>query len=83
VGDAAQPIHYVDADSGREVVVVWPIGFSARRTDRLEIVAPDGKVLAREGERVNGLGGGYWAAPGVAEAAHICLGDYVPMRVRS
>jgi hypothetical protein len=79
--DAARPIHYLRADDGRDLVVIWPVGFSGRRTDRLEIVAPDGRVFAREGERVEGLGGGYWAGGGVAEAAHVCLGDYVPTKL--
>lgn len=78
--DAARPIHYL-VDNSRDMVVIWQVGFSARRTERLEIVAPDGKVLAREGERVEGLGGGYWDTPGVGEAAHVCLGEYVPTKV--
>jgi hypothetical protein len=80
--DAVRPIHYV-ADDGADFVAIWPVGFSAWRTNELQIVAPDGKVYAREGVRVEGLGGGYWAGGGVAEAAHICIGDYVPRRVGS
>ena len=79
--DAARPVHYLRTDDGVDFLVIWPVGFSARRTDRLEIVAPDGKVFAREGQRVEGLGGGYWAAAGVAEAAHVCLGEYLPTKV--
>jgi hypothetical protein len=80
-GDVVRPVHYLRADDGVDFLVIWPVGFSARRTDRIEIVAPDGKVFAREGERVEGLGGGYWAGGGVAEAAHVCLGEYVPTKL--
>jgi hypothetical protein len=79
--DAARPVHYLRTGDGVDFLVVWPVGFSARRTDRLEIVAPDGKVIVREGQRVEGLGGGYWAAAGVAEAAHPCFGDYLPTKI--
>jgi hypothetical protein len=79
--DAARPVHYLRKDDGVEFLVIWPVGFSARRTDRLEIVAPDGKVFAQQGQRVEGLGGGYWAGGGVAEAAHVCIGEYLPTKL--
>jgi hypothetical protein len=34
--------------------LVWPAGFSARFTPRLEIVDRDGSVVMREGEQVSG-----------------------------
>jgi hypothetical protein len=41
--------------------VVWPMGFSARLlSGKAELVAPDGTVVAREGDRLDQLLGGYW-----------------------
>jgi hypothetical protein len=38
--------------------ILWPRGFSAREYQgRLELVAPDGKVVARDGEEVPNVGG--------------------------
>ena len=61
---------------GREVLVRWPVGFSARLAPHLEIVAPDGMVIARAGETTKGLGGGYTGG----DAFHVCTGDW-PKRV--
>jgi hypothetical protein len=69
------------SDDGTETLVVWPVGFSARVTDVLEIVAPDGTVVARAGVPVEGLGGGFWAGPNGREAAHVCMPQYGPKRV--
>lgn len=51
---------FTAVDSSEErVSVVWPSGFSARLlNDRAELIAPDGSVLAREGDVISNIGGG-------------------------
>lgn len=57
----------IDWDSTHRVVsfggekVIWPDGYSARLlpTGRLEILAPDGKVIARDGDTVQFVGPDY------------------------
>lgn len=68
------PVTYRVADE--RVNVRWPVGFSARLAPNLEIVAPDGKVIARGGEVTEGLGGGYTGG----DAFNVCIGDW-PRRV--
>jgi hypothetical protein len=69
------PVRY--RQNGREVSIVWEVGFSARLNPRLEIVAPDGTVIAREGELTEPLGGGYLED----DAFWVCTGRYGPTRV--
>ena len=76
--DAASPIHYRSVQDGQEVHVRWQVGFSARLNPDLEIVAPDGTVIAREGVPVDGLGGG---GIGPGDAFSVCLPQYGPTRV--
>jgi hypothetical protein len=76
--DAARPIHYRIVDGGQEIHLRWQFGFSARLAPELEIVAPDGSVVARAGQRVEGLGGGFGADDDVF---FVCIGDYVPRRI--
>lgn len=78
--DAATPIHYRTVGGGEEIHVRWQFGFSARLAPDLEIVAPDGTVIAREGAPVEGLGGG---TTGDDATFSVCIGDYVPQRVGS
>jgi hypothetical protein len=49
---------FLVTDTGRFRPVVWPRGFSAREFDgHAELVAPDGAVVAAEGEVLDGVGG--------------------------
>ncbi|HET7168095.1 MAG TPA: hypothetical protein VFI69_02760 [Candidatus Limnocylindrales bacterium] len=77
-GDAAAPIHYRTVGGGEEIHVRWQFGFTARLAPELEIVAPDGRVVAREGRPVEGLGGG---STGNDDTFTVCIGDYVPRRL--
>lgn len=63
-----------------EVGVVWPAGFSARLNPRLEVVAPDGTVFAREGEPTQEFGGGMIGAEG-DKRFWICMFEYGPRRI--
>ena len=70
------PVRY---RSGEEVRVVWPAGFSARLNPRLEIVAPDGAVFAREGLPTAEFGGGFGGDGD--DRFHICMFEYMPRRL--
>jgi hypothetical protein len=76
-GDAAQPVHYRQVSDGAERPIRWQHGVSARVTDKLEIVGPDGEILASEGVPVEGLGGG----TGNDGISDVCIGKYLPTRV--
>jgi hypothetical protein len=76
--DEAQPIHYTLVENGQEVRLVWQAGFQAWLDPELQIVAPDGKVIAAEGQVATGLSGG-----GTGEgddAFSVCLVEYIPRR---
>ena len=46
-------------DIRERIVLIWPSGYSARLLEaRAELVAPDGSVLAREGDVISNLAGG-------------------------
>lgn len=64
----------VSTTNGDERPVVWPRGFAARLLGgRAEVVAPDGTIVAREGEVLPALGGGLGAS---GPTFHICsIGD--------
>jgi hypothetical protein len=64
--------------AGDEVRVRWPVGFSARLSPALEIVAPDGKVVARAGEITDDLIGGYLEGDAVFT---VCFTTYGPRRL--
>jgi hypothetical protein len=75
--DAVRPVRYRAVEGGADLHIKWQFGVSARFTDHLEIVGPDGTVLAREGAPVEGLGGG----AGNDGAINICIEQYLPKRV--
>lgn len=51
-------VRFLLEDTGDPRAVIWPRGFSARLYQgRAELVAPDGEVIAAEGELLNGVGG--------------------------
>jgi hypothetical protein len=76
--DVATPVHYTQVPGGGEIHVRWQPGISARHNGRLEIVGPDGAVIAAEGRPVEGLGGGYLDND---DTFTVCLGEYHPSRV--
>lgn len=59
------------SEADKELVrVVWPSGWAAWRVDgRAELVTRGGAVVAREGDIVDGFGGG----TGVDDAFHVCI----------
>jgi hypothetical protein len=75
--DTARPVHYFSVADGRELRIRWQPGVSARVTDKLEIVGPDGAVIAREDVAVETLGGGS-GNDGVLNA---CIAKYLPTAV--
>ena len=66
VGDA---LVLVPEAGGAPIHVVWPTGWAAwRRDGRAELVDRDGTVVGREGDVVQGFGGGL----GADDAFHVC-----------
>ena len=50
---------FADEASTNRLQVVWPSGYSARLTNgRSELIAPDGSVLARDGDVISNLAAG-------------------------
>jgi len=56
--------------TGEQVPIVWPSGWAAWRINgRAVLVARDGSLVGREGEVLEGYGGGI----GVDNACHVCI----------
>ncbi len=61
---------FISTANGARESIVWPYGFSARLVDgKAELLAPDGAVIAREGEVLDDLGGGLGVS---GDAFHVC-----------
>lgn len=75
--DAEQPVHYRLVDTGEEVQLAWQTGFQAWLRRGLQIVAPDGKVIAADGQVATDLGGGQL---GNDDRFTVCIGEYAPKR---
>lgn len=53
-----EAVAFVSSDDGTSEDLVWPRGFSARLVDGFaEVVAPDGSLIAREGDVISNLSG--------------------------
>ena len=67
---AGDELIILSQSSNEPVKVVWPSGWAAWRLDgRAELVSRDGAVVAREGDVIDGFGGGV----GVDNAFHVCI----------
>jgi hypothetical protein len=58
-----------------EADIIWPEGFSGRLNPELEIVAPDGEVIAREGVPTP-----RWLGGGVPGGTFACIPGNPPRR---
>lgn len=58
IATAGDDLVLVNVDSGQTIRVVWPSGYAAWRLDgRAELHARDGRLVGREGDVIEGLGG--------------------------
>jgi hypothetical protein len=61
---------FISTFTGGVGPIVWPHGFSARLVDgKAQLLAPDGTVIAREGDVLGDLGGGIGLT---GDAFHVC-----------
>jgi hypothetical protein len=72
--DTISPVHY--RYRNELVRVRWPEGYTARLNPGLEIVAPDGEVVARDGESTPS-----WAGFEMDGAYQVCIPGNPPRRV--
>jgi hypothetical protein len=65
-----QTLVFISLDGKRTVDLVWPRGFSARLLDeRAELIGRNGSVIARDGDVLDGIGGGLGST---GDAFHVC-----------
>ena len=65
-----QTLVFISLDAKHTVDLVWPRGFTARLLDgRAELIGRDGSVIARDGDVLDGIGGGVGSA---GDAFHVC-----------
>lgn len=58
LGRDGNDLTFLLLDTGVPRPVIWPRGFSARLyLGRAELVAPDGKMIAADGDVLDGIGG--------------------------
>ena len=70
VATAGDELVLVSEWDGQPVKVVWPSGWAAWRLNgRAELVTRDGAIVGREGETIDGFGGG----TDVDNAFHVCI----------
>jgi hypothetical protein len=70
VETAGEELILVSQANDEPVRVVWPSGWTAWRVDgRAELVSRDGTVIGREGDVIDGFGGGV----GLDDAFHVCI----------
>jgi hypothetical protein len=70
VATAGDELIIVSEFDNQPVNVVWPSGWAAWRLNgRAELVTRDGATVGREGEIIDGLGGG----TGLDDAFHVCI----------
>jgi len=75
VATSGDELILVTVGTGESVRVVWPSGFGAWRVDGRAVVAdPWGRVVGREGDVLDSLGGGL----GPDDAFHICPFGILP-----
>jgi hypothetical protein len=56
---AGSELIFVDAGTGQRLSIVWPFGFAAWvENGRAVLYARDGKVVGREGDTLDNIGGG-------------------------
>jgi hypothetical protein len=68
--EGTQTCLYLVQSGGTPVDLSWPAGFAARSADTIEVLAPDGQVVARVGDQLAVGGGGGGPATACAAAGN-------------